>query len=362
MTKVDTEPDRAKMLAANLTEADYRGHFSHGLNRLAMYVQDVRAGICAANNDPQVVKDGPATAWVDGRNGLGVVVGTFAMQIAIRKAKESGVGWVVAKGSNHFGICQWYGEMARREGLVGMAATNTSPLVTPTRCKTPVFGTNPICVTAPAGIYDAGGLSDSGDADSFILDMSTSSVAVGKIEMQLRKGEPLPSTGWALGSDSKPTTDAHDAFYGTGGLMPLGGEELNSGYKGYGLAMMVELLTGVMSGGDSAHHIRKWNSFDQPANLGQLFVAVDPDRFCPGMPDRVHNLVDELRSMEPVDSESPVLVPGDPERMSIAAVDARGGGIIYTPNHITTYKELADQLGVTAMRPVALTPDLLKKL
>ena len=110
--------------------------------------------------------------------------------------------------------------MARREGLVGMAATNTSPLVTPTRGKSPVFGTNPLCVTAPAGIYDAGGVSDSGDADSFVLDMSTSSVAVGKIEMQLRKGEPLPSTGWALGSDSKPTTDAHDAFYGTGGKRP----------------------------------------------------------------------------------------------------------------------------------------------
>ena len=107
--------------------------------------------------------------------------------------------------------------MARREGLVGMAATNTSPLVTPTRGKSPVFGTNPLCVTAPAGIYDAGGVSDSGDADSFVLDMSTSSVAVGKIEIQLRKGEPLPSTGWALGSDSKPTTDAHDAFYGKGG-------------------------------------------------------------------------------------------------------------------------------------------------
>ena len=83
------------------------GHFSHGLNRLAMYVQDTQAGICKANNDPKVVKDGPATAWVDGCNGLGVVVGTFCMQLAITKAKETGVGWVVAKGSNHFGICQW---------------------------------------------------------------------------------------------------------------------------------------------------------------------------------------------------------------------------------------------------------------
>lgn len=353
MTKVGTEPRRAKMLAANLSEADYRGHFSHGLNRLAMYVQDTRAGICKVNNDPRILKEGPATAWVDGCNGLGVVVGTFCMEVAIRKARENGVGWVTAKGSNHFGICQWYGEMARREGFVGMAATNTSPLCTPTRAKQPVFGTNPWCVTAPAGIYDAGGVTPDADGDSFVLDMSTSSVAVGKIEMQMRKKEPLPSTGWALGSDSRPTTDPHDAFYGSGGLQPLGGEEINSGYKGYGLAMMVELLTGVMGGGDSAHHIRKWNSFDKPANLGQMFVAVDPDRFCPGMPDRVNKLVHELREMEPVDPNLPIKVPGDPERDSIAAVDARNGGIIYTPNHILTYRELAQELDVPAMEPMS---------
>jgi len=340
MVTVGTDKFRAQMLAANLTEADYRGHFSHGLSRLAMYVQDIQAGICSPNNDPKVLKEGPATAWIDGCNGLGVVVGTRAMELAIRKAKEAGVGWVVAKGSNHFGICQWYGEMARKQGLVGMAATNTSPLATPTRAKQPVFGTNPLCVMAPARNPE----------DSFVLDMSTSTTAVGKIEIQMRKKEPLPSLGWALGADGTPTTDAHEAFHGGSGLMPLGGEEVNSGYKGYGLAMMVELLTSLMGGGEVAHHVRRWNTFEKSANLGQLFVAVDPERFCPGMPDRLSGFVDELRSLEPVDPEKKVLVPGDPERRSIQQVEQRNGGIIYTSNHIHTYSELAEELKVAPMK------------
>ena len=107
MIKVGTQEHRAKMLAANLSEADYRGHFSHGLNRLAMYVSECQSNLCQPNIDPVVLKKGPATAWVDGQNGLGVVVGTFCMSLAIEMAKESGIGWVVSKGSNHFGICQW---------------------------------------------------------------------------------------------------------------------------------------------------------------------------------------------------------------------------------------------------------------
>ena len=107
MTKVGTEQHRAGMLAANLSEADYRGHFSHGLNRLAMYVRDCQSNLCQPNNDPVVLKKGPATAWVDGKNGLGVVAGTFCMKLAMEMAKETGIGWIAVKGSNHFGICQW---------------------------------------------------------------------------------------------------------------------------------------------------------------------------------------------------------------------------------------------------------------
>ena len=107
MMKAGVEEPRAEMLAANLTEADYVGHFSHGLNRLFVYVNEIQHNLCKPNNDPVVLKKGPVTSWVDGNNGLGVVVGTFCMKLAIEMAKEYGVGWVVAKQSNHFGICQW---------------------------------------------------------------------------------------------------------------------------------------------------------------------------------------------------------------------------------------------------------------
>lgn len=118
--------------------------------------------------------------------------------------------------------------------------------------------------------------------------MSTSSVAVGKIEMQLRKGQALPSKGWALGTDGKPTTDANEAFYNGKGLMPLGGEEINSGYKGYGLGMLVDILCGIMSGSNNGPNIRHWNNYvGEVANLGHFFVAIDPDYFAPDFKDRL---------------------------------------------------------------------------
>lgn len=307
-----------------------------------MYVSDIENGLCDVNANPRILNETVSTAWVDGCNTLGVVVGTFAMNLAIKKAKETGIGWVAAKGSNHFGICQWYTSMATKENLLGIASTNTSPLVAPTRAQATVFGTNPIAFAANAG---------QNQDDGFILDMSTSSVAVGKIEMQLRKGEKLPSQGWALGSDGQPTTDAHEAFYNGKGLMPLGGEEVNSGYKGYGLGMVVDILCAVMSGANYGHHVRHWQDYsDQVANLGHFFVALDPDSFAPGFEGRLQELMDHLRGLTPVNPDKPVLVPGDPERQALAEMAAKNNAIFYTKNHILTYRELAEKLNVKAMK------------
>lgn len=340
LTSVNVPKDRAEMLAQNLSEADARGHFSHGLNRLAMYVSDIENGLCDVHANPKILKESVSTAWVDGCNTLGVVVGTFAMKLAIQKAKETGIGWVAAKGSNHFGICQWYTSMATHENLLGMASTNTSPLVAPTRGQATVFGTNPIAVAA-----------NGNGQDGFILDMSTSSVAVGKIEMQLRKGEQLPSKGWALGKDGQPTLDAHEAFYNGKGLMPLGGEEINSGYKGYGLGMVVDILCAVLSGANYGHHVRHWQDYsNQVANLGHFFVALDPQFFAPGFSDRLQELMDHLRQLTPVDPDKPVLVPGDPEKIALSELQLANNAIFYTNNHILTYRELAQKLNVKPMQ------------
>ena len=198
--------------------------------------------------------------------------------------------------------------------------------------------------------------------------MSTSSVAVGKIEIQMRKGQDLPSKGWALGSDGTPTMDAKEAFFNGKGLMPLGGEELNSGYKGYGLGMMVEIFCALMSGSAYGPNVRHWHNYSgQVANLGQFFVALDPERFAPGFSDRLQvrkllnafnkivtflnfqDLMDHLRNSEPADPNKPVLVPGDPERIAMENVD-KVGAILYTKDHIIAYRNLAEKLNVLPMQ------------
>jgi LDH2 family malate/lactate/ureidoglycolate dehydrogenase len=189
MLSVGAKSDHAKSLAACLIAGDHRGHFSHGLNRLDMYVRDVRAGSTNSSSEPVILKESPATALVDGQNLLGPVVGTFGMQLAIRKAKEIGIGMVVANRSNHYGIAGYYSMQAAKEGLVGMSFTNTSPLVYPTRASTRTFGTNPLTLAAPGQ-----------NGDSFVLDMATSTVAFGKVELNHRKELPIPNS-W--GADSK---------------------------------------------------------------------------------------------------------------------------------------------------------------
>ncbi|TMS35064.1 hypothetical protein L596_002539 [Steinernema carpocapsae] len=170
MSKVGTDRSHAQQLADVLVCGDYRGHYSHGLNRLDMYVRDVDKKVCLGTGEPKILKERAASAWVDGNNLLGPVVGNFCIDLAIKKAKEAGVGWVVAKGSNHFGIAGWYTLRALEQGLIGMSFTNTSPIMYPTRSAKAALGTNPLSLAA-SGI----------NGDSFVLDMATTTVAIGKL-------------------------------------------------------------------------------------------------------------------------------------------------------------------------------------
>lgn len=287
---LETPMEHAELMADLLVTADYRGHFSHGMNRLEMYLNDIADHSTDAKVVPKILKEKPAAAWVDGCNGLGAVVGSFCMDLAIKKAKTVGVGWVCAKRANHYGIAGWHALRAEEQGLIGLSMTNTSPLMCPTRSVEAALGTNPISLAAPAN-----------NGDSFVLDMATTAVALGKIEMQRRKEEPIPP-GWAHGPDGNITTDASVAF-DTACLMPLGGAEITSGYKGFGLGALVEVLCGVSADSNFATKIRKWTlsgAEGSEANLGQVFVAVDPDCFAPGFTDRMSELNGILRNLEPV--------------------------------------------------------------
>lgn len=286
-----------------------------------MYVKEVRSSTCDSKAVPEIVKESAATAFVKGHNGLGPVIGNFCMDVAIRKAKESGVGWVVACGSNHYGIAGWYSMQASEKNLIGMSFTNTSPFLTPTRSKTPALGTNPMSVAAKGQ-----------GNDEFVLDMATTAVAVGKVEVQLRKGEQIPA-GWGLSREGEVTTDPVEVM-ASSSLMPLGGAEINSGYKGYGLALMTEIFCGIMAGGKYGPNVRKWMHSTEEANLGQCFVAVDPSCFAPGFEDRLSDLMKSLRNLEPVDPSKPVLVAGDPEANHVKLVKETGG-IEYHVNQVS---------------------------
>lgn len=338
MEAVATPSDNAAALAKGLIAADSRGHYSHGLNRLEMYINEVKSGQCDGKAKPEIIKQTAATAFVDGKNGIGFVVGNYCMQLAITKAKEAGIGWVTCTGSNHYGIAGQYALQALDHGLLGLSFTNSSPLVVPTKAKQKILGTNPISVAAPACTYE----------DSFVLDMATSTAALGKVEMEKRKGNKIPSC-WGVDCTGKETHDP-SAVLNEGGLMPLGGSELTGGYKGYGLAMMVEVFCGILSGGPFAHHIRQWksSSTNTVANLGQTFVAINPDAFAPGFEERMSAFSQEMRMLETVDPDTTVLVAGDPERSNEERVK-RENGIRYHDSIIKAMNDLAEKLGVAPM-------------
>lgn len=328
---------QSQQLADVLVSADYRGHYSHGLNRLQYYINDITTGACDPHGQPFVVQQSSATALVDGANTLGPVVGNFCTLLAIEKARQSGVGWVVARNSNHYGIAGWYSEQCARAGMIGLSFTNTSPVLVPTRGKQPVLGSNPISCAAPCS---------SSIDEPFSLDMATCTVAMGKVEIQKRRGEALPNN-WATDNSGSPTTDPHQAVY----LQPLGGDEISGGYKGYGLAFMVELFCGVMANTPYGANVRIWQNKNEKANLAQCFVAVDAENyFAPGLANRVNSLKQMCRNCPP-SGDKPVLVAGDPEQEHRRIVDKQGG-ILYIESQMKEALKIADTFGVRPLQTI----------
>lgn len=210
--------------------------------------------------------------------------------------------------------------------------TNGFPLVIPTGAKKCGIGANPITLAAPAQ-----------NGDSFVLDMATSTVAFGKLEMQALKGLELPN-GWACDSEGQLTNDVSAAM-SDGGLFPLGGPEVTSGYKGYGLGVMAEVMTGILAGSSFGPWLKNWKNSREHVNYGQCFMVIDPGVFSDGFEGRLQTLLDFYRQMEPADSSKPVQVAGDPEKNHMSLCNDLGG-IPYHPNLISKMDDLADKYHV----------------
>ncbi len=267
----------AQITSDVLVASDLRGIPSHGVARLMRYVDGIRAGTILPKAKPKIIKETSTTAAVDGRSGLGQPAGYFGMSLAIKKAKRSGVGFVTVRNSNHYGIAGYYSMMALKSNLIGISMTNSAPLAVPTFGRDSMIGTNPISLVAPAS-----------KERPYVLDMATTVVPRGKLEVLNRLGKPLP-LGWAVNEHGVPTTDTARVLDNMskaagGGVLPLGGagEEL-SGHKGYGLSLMVDVLSGALSGADYGPWVKtkKKDGTKGFINVGHFFGAIKIENFIP---------------------------------------------------------------------------------
>ena len=307
--KIGYSNDQAIEAANVLLSADLRGVDSHGVARLAGYLRLYEKN--RINSKPQlsVVHETPSTAVVDGDAGLGLVVGPYAMRLAIEKARNVGTGWIAVKNSNHYGIAGYHAMMALEADCIGISMTNASPLVAPTYSKERLLGTNPIAVAVPAG-----------KEPPFVADMATTTAANGKLEILQRKNESAP-LGWLQDKEGQPTQAAQGIVEG-GALLPLGGDREHGSHKGFILGSIVDILSAVLSGANFGPWVPPFVSFLDPdpnpvgAGIGHFFGALRIDAFRPASEFKTHMdiWIKRFRNATTINETNKVIIPGDPER------------------------------------------------
>ena len=304
---VGLSSEDAEVTAEVLLCGDRRGIESHGVARLKRYVDGIKNGIMKTSPDIKTIVETPVSLVIDGDGGMGQVVGHFAMQRCIQKAKENYMCFAAVRNSNHYGIAGYYALTALTENLIGVSFTNSAPLVVPTYGKDAVLGTNPISFGFPTR-----------NEKPYLLDMATSTVPRGKLEVKARLNEPIPNT-WATDSQGEPTTDAHLVLENLlerkgGGLLPIGGAgEENGGHKGFGLAAIVDIFTGVLSGGAVGTDV--YGKKGKPAEVAHFFGAINPAAFLgeDALKDKMDYFINMLKTSHLADQESRIYVAGEKE-------------------------------------------------
>jgi LDH2 family malate/lactate/ureidoglycolate dehydrogenase len=325
--------DSAEQTAEVLAWADLHGVDSHGVSLLPGYDRLRRNGRITLDARPEIVRQTPVSALVDANGGLGHVPARFAMQAAIDKARQIGLAAVAVHNSAHFGACGFYTLMAAHAGLIGIACTSASGIqVAPTFGKQARLGTDPWSFAAP-----------SADGRHFLLDMATTTVAAGKLRNRQNEGLPAP-LGWVLTKDGLPSTDPAEARQKGGFMTSLGGSPENASYKGYGLAVMVNILASCLSGATlitDPMHTKK----PQGPDIGHFFLATDPGLFRTAQEFQadVAGFLGELRGTTPVDSMQPVIVAGDPQWNT--AGDRLKNGIPVAPGLLSQLRQIAQISG-----------------
>jgi LDH2 family malate/lactate/ureidoglycolate dehydrogenase len=328
-----TPPAIADLTADLMVRTDLRGVDSHGVGMLPTYLRWHRLGWIVPTAEPKIVRDEGTTAVVDGQQAFGHYTSTLAMELAIAKARAHGVGFVTCRNSNHYGAAANYSMMALTHDMIGLSMTNSGPAVVPTYGRQAMLGTNPISVAAPAGSHFP-----------FVLDMATSTVAVGKLSVARRWGKAIPA-GWALDDEGQPTTDANVA-YETRLLTPLGATRDLGGHKGYGLAVMVDILSGVLAGAGFADVRRRREPEPTRADIGHFFGAIDIARFrdLAAFKADMDDLLQALKDSRKAEGQDRIYVAGEPE--SECEQRRRRDGIPLAPGLVAQLQELSSAVAI----------------
>jgi LDH2 family malate/lactate/ureidoglycolate dehydrogenase len=304
--------------------ADNRGIHTHGVGKLSSYIERIDAGVLNPVSQIEIERETSVTATINANNSFGQVAAYRAMEMAIAKAKTSGISMLLVNHSNHFGIASYYALMAAKYNMIGVVQSNSSPGIAPFGAKEKLFGTNPIAVAVPSLTHFP-----------LVLDMSSSVVARGKVRQALAAGEDIP-LGWARDQNGNPTTDPADALKGT--------LEAIAGPKGSGIALMVEIFCGILSGAGLPGEVRVITDTTGPCNTGHLLCAIDPGCFT----DKnrffsdVDKTIERIKNLSPINNE--IYLPGEIEHNY--EEDARKHGIELKESAMESLKALSEKFKV----------------
>lgn len=321
LTAAGVPSEDAKICADVLITSDKRGIDSHGINRLKpIYIDRIRDGILSPVTKIDIVREGPTTAVLDGNNGMGHVIGKRAMAMAIEKATQYGMGMVAVRNSSHYGICGYYAIMAAKEDMIGITGTNARPSIAPTFGVENMLGTNPLVFGMPTD-----------EEFPFVIDCATSVSQRGKIEVYAREGKPLPE-GWVVDERGESTTDAGLALQklidGTAALAPLGGiGEEGGGYKGYGYATVVEVMSAALQAGNFLKMLSGYEKGEKtPYRLGHFFIAINVSHFIdtPLFKKTTGDILRNLRSSRKMPGQERIYTAGEKEYLAWVARKEKG--------------------------------------
>jgi len=328
LVKTGIKPHDAQIIASVLVMTDTWGTFSHGTGALANYVNTMKLGGIDASASPEVVAQGAAWAIVDGHSSMGMLSSWLAMNLAIEKARYSTIAWVGVRDSSHFGAAGYYANMAVSHDMIGVAMSNADPNMIVPGARGHVIGNNPVAYAIPAG-----------DEYPLLLDIALSAVAAGKILGKKALGQSIPST-WLTDAEGLPTSEVGD-WPNTGSMVPM------AGHKGYGIALLVEVLAGALSGAGMLSEVRSWIlQPKQVSHLGHAFMAIDVGKIIPIMrfKERVDQLIRELRQAPKAKGSDCIYSPGEIEWRN--REDALQNGIPLPELVLSSLYGLGNQLGL----------------